>query len=427
MTDLPNRLLPRPGAPAAGAASRSPAEIDVLSDVLRCIRLTASMLFLVEATSPWRTDAPAARSFAPFVLPAGQHLISYHIVTAGNCWAGIQGEPAQPMAAGDVLVVPHGDPYHLANPASAAAGANDAEAVEFFRRMVAGELPRVVTEGGNRWPREDGKAARHEGGAGPQRTRFICGFLGCEARPFNPILAALPAVLHLRRTMQDNRPMRHLIALAQAELEAGRPGSREVLLRLSELLFIAAIRCHAQQLAQQSPRPQLANQPAGLAPLHAECAPVPGEPAPCPPVHGEPAPLAAGWLAGLHDPLVGRVLALLHARPEQAWTLQALAAQAGASRSVLATRFAHVVGQPPMRYLAGWRMQLATRMLAEPAAKVRTVALAVGYESEAAFSRAFTRLVGSNPVAWRNPGFHGPRASRPIASRPIASRPVASH
>ena len=368
MTDLPNRLLPRPAALAAGDRE---GEIDVLSDVFRCIRLTASMFFLGEARSPWRSSAPAARSFARFVLPAGQHLISYHVVTAGTCWGGIRGEAAQPMAAGDILVVPHGAPYDLANPLSADAIASDDEAVAFFRRMVAGELPQVVAEGGQ----------------GPQQTRFICGFLGCEARPFNPILAALPAVLHLRRTTQDDGPMRHLIALAQAELLARRPGSREVLLRLSELMFIAAIRCHAEQLARKAA----------------------GRPT-------DPVSSASGWLAGLNEPLVGRVLALLHARPGQAWTLQALAAQAGASRSTLASRFAQVVGQPPMHYLAAWRMQLATRMLAEPAAKVRTVAEAVGYESEAAFSRAFTRMVGSNPASWRASSRPGTAAYRARAA-----------
>ena len=368
MTDLPNRLLPRP---AALSACGNEGGIDVLSDVFRSIRLTASMLFLVEARSPWRSNAPAARSFARFVLPPGLHLISYHVVTAGTCWGGIRGEAAQRMEAGDILVVPQGDPYHLANPPAAEPIASDDEAVAFFRRMVNGELPQVVVEGGQ----------------GSQHTRFICGFLGCEARPFNPILAALPAVLHLRRTMQDDGPMRHLIALAQAELQAQGPGSREVLLRLSELMFIAAIRCHAER-----PAGELSHRP------------------------GDPLPPAAGWLAGLNDPLVGRVLALLHARPDQAWTLQALAAQAGASRSTLASRFAQVVGQPPMHYLAAWRMQLATRMLGEPAAKVRTVALAVGYESEAAFSRAFTRMVGSNPASWRASGRPGAAAPRPAAA-----------
>jgi AraC-like DNA-binding protein len=314
--------------------------------VFRCIRLTGSMFFLVDAAAPWSTRAPAASAFAPLVLPDAQHLISYHVVTEGVCWGGIEGEAAQPMQAGDILVIPHGAPYHLANPPSAAPGPTTAEAIEFFRQMVAGRLPQIVAEGGK----------------GFERTRFICGFLGCDARPFNPILAALPPVLHLRRTQSSHR-LGYLIDLAMSELREQRPGSREVLLRLSELMFIAAIRCHVDSLSA-SP--------------------------------------ASGWLAGLHEPLVARALSLLHARPARAWTLELLAGEAGTSRSVLAARFTQVVGQPPMRYLTAWRMQLATRLLAERATKVRTVAEAVGYDSEAAFSRAFTRLVGSNPAAWRD-------------------------
>jgi len=112
-----------------------------------------------------------------------------------------------------------------------------------------------------------------------------------------------------------------------------------------------------------------------------------------------------GWLAGLHDPLVARTLSLLHGAPGTRWTLEGLAVQAGASRSVLAERFAHFVGQPPMQYLTQWRMQVATRLLAEPGMKkVATVAEEVGYESEAAFSRAFKKCVGIAPAAWRAGG-----------------------
>ncbi len=385
MTDLPNRLLQRPAArtarvPEGGAAPAGGTGIDVLSDVFRCVRLTGSMLFLVEASAPWKSAAPAAHVFARLVLPAAQHLISYHVVTEGTCWGGIRGEDAQPMAAGDILVVPHGDPYFLANPASAVSAASDDEAVDFFRRMVAGELPQVVAEGG----------------PGPKRTRFICGFLGCDARPFNPILAALPRVLHLRRTMQESEAMRHLAGCAVAELRAPQAGSREVLLRLSELMFMAAIRCHVEQLsAQVRAAPAMSTQ------------------------------VSAGWLAGLYEPLVGRALALLHAQPARAWSLEALAAETGSSRSVLAARFAHVVGHPPMRYLAAWRMQLATTLLAEPSAKVRTVAQAVGYDSEAAFSRAFTRVVGRNPVAWRSSGHRFERLAAFAPAEPAFQPPHA--
>jgi AraC-like DNA-binding protein len=350
MTADPNRLLQRPDfRPAALDAPPAlepavPAS-DVLSDVLRTVRLTGSMLFLVDATAPWRSHAPETRAFAPQVMPQAQHLVSYHIVVRGQCWAGLSGEPLQPLAEGDGLVVPHGDAYALASHPDVPPSYGDDDAVAFFRAMAAGELPSVVTEGGG----------------GSERTSFICGFLGCDARPFNPILWALPRAIHLRRVTQPGDRLSHLLAYAIAELRERGPGGRDVLLRLSELMFVEVVRRHLAAADTQS----------------------------------------TGWLAALRDPLIGRVLARLHAKPDHAWTLDALSAGTGASRSKLADRFVALVGQPPMQYLAGWRMQLATRLLAEHSMKVRAIADAVGYASDAAFSRAFKKHTGLSPQAWR--------------------------
>ncbi|HEU5296902.1 MAG TPA: AraC family transcriptional regulator [Burkholderiaceae bacterium] len=318
---------------------------DVLSDVLRTIRLTGSMLFLVDATAPWKSHAPATRTFAPHVMPQAQHLISYHIVVQGQCWAGLTGEPLQRLAAGDGLVVPQGDAYALASAPDTPPSYSDDDAVAFFRAMAAGELPAVV----------------REGGGGTERTSFICGFLGCDARPFNPILWALPRVIHLHHVAQPGDRLSHLLAYATVELREQGPGGRDVLLRLSELMFVEVVRRHLASAA----------------------------------------PEATGWLAALRDPLTSRVLACMHAQPAQPWTLDSLSQASGASRSTLAERFAQLVGQPPMQYLAGWRMQLATRLLAEHSMKVRTIADAVGYASEAAFSRAFKKHTGVSPQAWR--------------------------
>jgi AraC-like DNA-binding protein len=210
--------------------------------------------------------------------------------------------------------------------------------------MAAGEMPSVVAEGGG----------------GATRAQFICGFLGCDLQPFNPALAALPRWLHLRAGSASDR-MRHLVDFALAELRQRSSGGRDVLLRVAELMFIEVVRRHL------------------VSPPGAQ----------------------SGWLAGLNDPLVARCLALLHGAPERRWTLEALAAEAGASRSVLAERFTQFVGQPPAHYLMQWRMQMATRLLADPAAKVSAVAAAVGYESEAAFSRAFKKCLGVAPARWR--------------------------
>jgi AraC-like DNA-binding protein len=318
--------------------------LDVLSDMLRSVRLTGAMLFLVEASTPWVSWAPEAETFRPVVLPSAQHLISLHIVTDGACWAGLTGVPPERLEAGDVLIIPHGDAYYLADPAEAERTYGHDKAVAFFREMAAGRLPPTVTEGGD----------------GPGRSRFICGFLGCDLRPFNPILSALPRLVCVRRPASGDG-MSHLIAFALAELSEPRAAGQIVRLRMAELLFVEVMRRHLEAL--------------------------PG---------GE-----TGWLAGLRDPLVARALTLLHDAPARDWTLEELASEAATSRSVLSERFAHLVGQPPMQYLRELRMQRASRLLAEDGAKVAAVAAAVGFESEAAFSRAFKRSVGVSPDEWR--------------------------
>jgi AraC-like DNA-binding protein len=328
------------------SASHAPASgLDVISDVLRSVRLTGAMLFLVDAGAPFLSWAPTADTIRRVTVPTAQHLISYHIVTQGRCWGGLSGGPPHALAPGDVLVVPHGDAYYLADPPDATASYGDDDALAFFRGMVAGTLPSTLGEGSN----------------AAERTQFICGFLGCDRQPFNPVLAALPPLLVPQDGGGSAGRMRHLTDFALGELRQPAPGGRDMLLRLAELMFVEVVRRHldAQQAVQ------------------------------------------TGWLAGLHDPLVGRCLALLHAAPEQPWTLASLADQAGASRSVLAGRFAQFVGQPPMHYLMQWRLQLAARLLEPPGAKVVAVAGAVGYASEAAFSRAFKKATGVPPARWR--------------------------
>jgi AraC-like DNA-binding protein len=330
--------------PASGSHDDA-SGLDVLSDVLRSVRLTGSMLFLVEASSPWMSWAPQAEAFRRIVLPGSQHMVSYHIVTHGRCWAGLCDAPPAVLETGDVLVVPHGDAYYLADRPGAQAQYGPEDAVQFLRSMAAGAMPSVVSEGG----------------PGPAQAQFICGFLGCDRQPFNPVLAALPAMVHVRAATRAGDRMHHLVEFALCVLRERRIGGDDVLLRLAELMFVEVLRRHLEGLSQAQ----------------------------------------TGWLAGLHDPLVARALALLHGAPAARWTLDALAAQAGASRSVLAERFTHFVGQPPMHYLTQWRMQLATSLLAQPHAKVVAVAGAVGYESEAAFSRAFKKNIGMAPAQWR--------------------------
>jgi AraC-like DNA-binding protein len=199
------------------------------------------------------------------------------------------------------------------------------------------------------------------GGGGPDRARLVCGFLGCDERPFNPLLTALPPVIHLPASGEGTTAwLGMLLSVALKEAGSARAGAENVLARLSELMFVEAIRRYLETLP----------------------------------------PAQTGWLAGLRDPVVGQALAALHGEPKEAWTVEGLARLVGVSRSVLAERFTEVVGQPPMQYLALWRMQLASRLLLDGGA-VASVASAVGYESEAAFSRAFKKLVGQAPATYR--------------------------
>jgi AraC-like DNA-binding protein len=319
---------------------------DALSDVLSAVQLSGSVFFDVTAKAPWVAEAPRAAQIAADVMPGAQHVIEYHVVTRGTCWISLVGgdtfEPVK-LEEGDIAVMPQGDPHVV----SSAPGMRAEPNLEIHRRPEDGALPFAIQTGGD----------------GPGDTRLICGFFSCDARPFNPLLDALPRFMRFSR---DTSPGSHslldqFIRFATAETGNKRAGSQSVLNRLSELMFVEVIRMHMDQLANNN----------------------------------------IGWLAGLRDPLVGRALTLLHARPAHDWTLEQLASAAATSRSVLADRFAEIVGCPPIQYLTQWRMQMAAKRLADPNVKIAAVAHEVGYESEAAFSRAFKKFVGRSPSQWR--------------------------
>lgn len=314
---------------------------DVLSDVLRAVHLTGAVYFDFELSAPWALAAPPSREIAGTVMPGAQRVIECHLVARGAAWGGAVGQEPIRLREGDFLVFPQGDPHVL----SSAPGMRAKPDLSTFARPST-PLP-IVSE---------------FGGGGAERARIVCCFLGCDERPFNPLLAALPSSIHLSAAGSQSTTgwLATLVNLAARESGGARPGGENVLARLSELLFVEAIRRYLEALP----------------------------------------PAQTGWLAGLRDPAVGQALALLHGEPREAWTIERLARLAGASRSVLAERFTELVGQPPMQYLAMWRMQLASRLLAE-GGRVATVAGAVGYESEAAFSRAFKKLVGQAPATWR--------------------------
>lgn len=313
---------------------------DTLSDVLRAVRLRGAVFFAVDATAPWVAEAPAACQIAPRIMAGADHVIEYHVVTSGSCWGGIVGEAAIHLEAGDVIAFPQGDPHVI----SSAPGMRGAPRVDLYEASET-ELPIAISRNGG----------------SNERAQLICGFLGCDARPFNPLLAALPRVIHVPRQLADEGAIAQFVRLALSESAARRAGGAYVLARLSELLFVDVVRRHLATLPEEQ----------------------------------------SGWLGGLRDEHVGRALGALHDRPAHPWSLEELARDVGVSRSVLAERFAHFVGVPAMQYLARWRMQLAACLLSGTAIGLAEVAGRVGYGSEASLSRAFKRWVGIAPALWR--------------------------
>jgi AraC-like DNA-binding protein len=326
---------------------------DTLSDLLRAVRLRGAIFYYIEGSSPWVAEAPPAAEIIPGIMPGVDHMIEFHGLAEGSCWAALAGESPIRMCAGDVILFPQGDGHVM----SSAPGLRAPTPTrDFYFAPRPQQLPYALDI-----HEANVTTARLDGG-GPERATLVCGFLGLDARPFNPLLAALPRVLHLPGSVLGaDAWVTTFLRAAVAESNLRRPGGEAVLERMSEMLFVEVLRRYVDSLPEEQ----------------------------------------TGWLAGMRDPLVGRALSLLHQRPADPWTLEQLGSEAGLSRSSLHERFVHFIGQPPMQYLTNWRMQLAARRLRDTDAKVVDVALDVGYESEAAFCRAFKRVVGTAPGTWR--------------------------
>jgi AraC-like DNA-binding protein len=323
---------------------------DTLSDVLRSVRLRGAVFYYLSFGHEWAVEAPSAKEIAGAVIPGAEHVMEYHVITKGSGWAAIVGEPPARLETGDIVMFPHGDAHVL----SSAPG-----------------IP--PTRLGPDWvyaTRDDPKPipivfhTLHEfsyGAPAPESpTNVACGFLGCDLRPFNPLIATLPRLLHLPAA-SDGAWISQVMQQAVNASQNKRPGGDAVLERISEMMFVDAVRRHVERLPDAS----------------------------------------TGWLAGLRDRHVGRALALIHENPARAWTIDALADEIALSRSAFYERFVRLIGQPPMQYLTQWRMQAAATLLRQSRAPVASIALDVGYESEAAFTRAFKRLVGTPPASWR--------------------------
>ncbi len=309
-----------------------------LSDVLRSMRLTGGIFLRGEFTAPWCVSARVGPHECEPFGPVPRNIIAYHYVAKGGMQLRVPDRAELQVAAGEIVLLPRNDPHVLASGPG---------------------LP-VVDVDDLVEPAPDGGLARLSWGGGGAETEFYCGFLGNDT-PSDVLLSALPPVLHLKVPEPTGEWIDSTFRFAELALAGGGERSAAVLGRLAELLFEEAVHGHVAALPQAE----------------------------------------KGWLAGLRDPYIGRALALMHERPDRHWTTEILAAEIGLSRSAFATRFTGLIGDPPMRYLGKWRMQRAARRLAETRDTIAQIAFDAGYDSEAAFNRAFKRNFGAPPATWR--------------------------
>ena len=317
----------------------APAAADLLSEVLRAVRLTGAVFLNGRFTAPFGIISP--ERYGPAMPMAHlRHISVFHLIVAGACTIETASGQRRDLTSGDLVLLPF------------------TQAHKFW----SGERPEMVSSPDLvRRGSLDGVWIVDHGGGGAE-TRMICGFIESQEFLFAPLFRSLPEIVVEHA---DDGFGASIAATARevADLvEAATPGAPMMLGRMMEMLFLEVLRRHSARL----------------------------------PAEG------TGWLLALKDPLVGRALAALHKQPARKWTVEDLARAVGSSRSVLAERFTALLGRPPMDYVVCWRIQLAADRLRNGRDAIPIIAAEVGYESEAAFSRAFKRVTGISPGRWRD-------------------------
>jgi AraC-like DNA-binding protein len=318
--------------------------MDALSAALSVVRMTSAIFYNARCTAPWGFVVPPLKRVAHVLAPGTERLVSYHLVTEGKATVQFDGTAEVPITAGDIVVVPHGDGHTVTN--GSPSRLIDSE--QALGQCLAGTLNTM------------------ELGGGGEVTHFVCGYFGCDRHADQLFLAGLPQMIKINIRGDAagewlETSIRHLVC----EADSKRPGTTVLLSKMAEALFVETLRRYMDRLPLEQ----------------------------------------VGWLAGARDPIVGGALALMHRQPCHPWTVPELVSEIGTSRSVLAERFARFLGESPLAYLARWRLQLAARRLQTTRNTVLQIASDVGYESEAAFNRAFKREFGLPPAQYRRTFF----------------------
>lgn len=319
-------------------APKSPVS-SLLEDVLGRVRLVSGVYLRGDFAAPWSLHAADREALAQLVAPGAKRLVVLHLAIEGSFGITLPSGEEAMVESGEGVVLPYGDVHTMGS----VLGATSQPIMTVLPKPPWTELPVV---------------ARIDGGGA--RTQILCGFLQCDDILFDPILRALPRLIHLRATGAAGQWRE--ASLRYALERANVPGGSELAARIPEMVLVDALRQYVEAIP----------------------------------------PEQTGWLAALNDPLVGPAIALLHADPAEPWSVSRLANELAVSRSLLAERFTEAIGQPPMRYLTYWRMQLAANLLRSTTLSVGEIAARVGYDSEAAFSRAFKRRFESAPATWRD-------------------------
>src|SRR5215468_3319080 len=314
--------------------------MDVLSEVLRAVKLEGAIFFNGEFSAPWCFRSSATPEVRKTLAPAGGHLIIFHYLTEGSAFAGLAEGPREKLTAGDIVIFPHSDVHFLGN----GLPEKPVDSFQLFAKHIARGL----------------KVARYGGGG--ETTKFVCGYLAVDPRLSEIFLAGLPRMFKVHVPEEPSGQwLADSIRLSVGEMNDSGAGSNLVIARLSELLFIETLRRYIRTLP----------------------------------------PEQIGWLAGARDSVIGQALALLHKDPAEPWTVASLARRVGTSRTRLADRFAHFLKESPMAYLTKWRLKLGAEILQSTEKSISEIAAAVGYGSEAAFNRAFKREFSTPPAQFR--------------------------